>query len=91
MNAQNAFQDVVPPGLEKNVEKMIQTKARRWSTDDEGGFHQESDRLFREIFMSSFKKESSKHEGGDTPKMKETYDKEEESNKILPLDCFNGF
>jgi len=62
--------EIVPPGLDKTSEKNINSKARRWSTDDEGGLNQERDRLFREIFMTNFKKESSKEEIIENPKTK---------------------
>jgi len=54
--------EAIPPGLnklERTSSMETNPKPRRWSTHDEGSFNQESDRLFREIVMSSFGKEQS--------------------------------
>lgn len=60
----------IPPGLIDSNGKIVVTKTRRWSTNEEGGFNQESDRLFREIVMSSMNKEPGRPERSGSPGFK---------------------
>jgi len=51
----------------ESANTVSNAKARRWSTHDEAEQHEENDKLFREIFMASMKKESSKAEEPTSP------------------------
>ena len=61
----------------------ISSKTRRWSINEEGGFNQESDRLFREIVMANMSKELNKPEKSHSPGLKNLEDKEEADICIL--------
>ena len=72
-------------GLDSSDGKLYSSKVRRWSTNEEGRFTQDSDRLFREIVMSSLKKESYKPDNCISPGIFNQEDKEEGSKYKLPL------
>ena len=74
--------EVVPPGLDRSSGKKPPSKPRRWSAHEDGGFSHDSDRLFREIVMSSMSKENNKVDALTSPELK-NFEEKDEASKIL--------
>jgi len=81
--------EFLPVGLDikdpRDNNRTSYAKARRWSAHEDDRFNNENDKLFREIFMSSLKKESFKNEHDEKASPMNRNDDEKELGKLLFL------